>query len=294
MTQIYTDVNRKHDFILFFDVTNGNPNGDPDAGNLPRTDPETMHGLVTDVAIKRKVRDFVDMTKAEEARYNIFIRKDDQALNAKLEEAYGAEDMKKGGSKAKETKKDKEEIGRKYMCHNFFDVRTFGAVMSTGDYKCGKVTGPLQIDFASSIDPILPLNVTITRVAVTRVTDDKETEMGRKTIVPYGLYQARGYFNPFLARRTGFQDDDLDIFWQALEYMWEFDRSAARGTMVCRGIYIFSHSNALGNAKSHKLFERITCNRKNETQIARSFGDYTISVNEENMPEGVTLTRLGE
>ena len=303
MTNVLTNVAQRHDFVMFFDVTDGNPNGDPDAGNLPRVDPETMQGLVTDVALKRKVRDFVDALKGDEARHKIYIQSDGEALNTKNQRAYDAEGIKSTGTKQKREDVDKTRI---WMCNNFFDIRTFGAVMTTG-VNCGQVRGPIQMTFARSIDPIIPMDITITRVAVTKAEDaevvsgeqegsmtGKQTEMGRKAIVPYGLYRVHGFFNPHFAQKTGFDSADLGLFWQALQFMWDFDRSASRGLMACRGLYIFSHETALGNESAHRLFERISCSRRNENIPARTFGDYDVNVDESLLPKGVTLTRVLE
>lgn len=299
-TSIHADSQRRHDFVLLFDVSDGNPNGDPDAGNLPRIDPETMQGLVTDVAIKRKVRDWVHAFKGDEERFKIYILGDGDALNEKHRRAYTAKGIKSTGSKQK---REDVATAREWMCQNFFDVRTFGAVMTT-NVNAGQVRGPLQLTFARSIDPITPLDLTITRVAVTRAEDatvvegddgkttGKQTEMGRKSIVPYGLYKAHGFFNPHFARQTGFDDDDLDLFWKALQMMWDFDRSASRGFMACRGLYVFTHSSPLGDAPAHKLFERLTVSRKDDVAAPRRFADYTVSVDSSQLPEGVTLHTL--
>lgn len=302
-TERYLDTNCRHDFVLFFDVTDGNPNGDPDAGNLPRVDPETMQGLVTDVAIKRKVRDFVDALKGKEERNKIYIQNDGEALNTKNQRAYTAKGIKSTGTKQKREDVDQTRL---WMCENFYDIRTFGAVMTTG-VNCGQVRGPIQLTFARSIDPIIPMEVTITRVAVTKAEDaevvagedgesasGKQSEMGRKAIVPYGLYRAHGFFNPHFAQRTSFNSDDLTLFWQALQYMWDFDRSAARGLMACRGLYVFSHESALGNAPAHKLFDTIDCQLVDQEQVARAFKDYQITIDETALPTGVTLTRILE
>lgn len=305
MTNNHLDPNCRQDFVLFFDVADGNPNGDPDAGNLPRVDPETMQGLVTDVAVKRKVRDFVDALHGEEARFKIYVQAEGQALNAQHQRAYEALKLNSTGSKQKREDVDQ---ARAWMCQNFFDIRTFGAVMTT-QVNCGQVRGPMQLTFARSIDPIVPMEITITRVAVTKEEDaqvvegeregemtGKQTEMGRKAIVPYGLYRAHGFFNPHFAQKTGFDEKDLDLFWQSLQHMWDFDRSAARGMMACRGLYIFSHESALGNMQAHKLFERVQCTRaQNGAEAARAFSDYSITlVDERNLPKGVTLTKLVE
>lgn len=298
-TEIYTDPTRRHDFVLLFDVTDGNPNGDPDAGNLPRIDPETMQGLVTDVAIKRKVRDWVDLHRGHEERFKIYVQSG-EALNAKHERAYTALGLKSTGSK-----QAAEDVlqARDWMCANFYDIRTFGAVMTTG-VNCGQVRGPVQITFARSIDTVVPLDVSITRVAVTRkedavvVTADggeqsgKTTEMGRKAIVPYALYRAHGFVVPAFAAKTGFSAEDLALFWQALGSMWDLDRSASRGMMACRGVYIFSHDNPLGNAPAHKLIERVRVARQPGVDTPRGFGDYVIEIDDADLPAGVTLTRL--
>lgn len=303
MTERYLDTTCRQDFVLFFDVTDGNPNGDPDAGNLPRVDPETMQGLVTDVALKRKVRDFVHALKGQEARNKIYVLNDGEALNSKHQRAYTDLGIKSTGTKQKREEVDKT---RDWMCQNFYDIRTFGAVMTTG-VNCGQVRGPVQLTFARSIDPIVPMEVTITRVAVTKPEDaevvageegegssGKQTEMGRKALVPYGLYRAHGFFNPHFAEKTKFAADDLALFWQALQYMWDFDRSAARGLMSCRSLYVFSHATALGNAPAHRLFDRITCRLQEGRQVARTFGDYQITVDATDLPEGVVLSRILE
>ena len=303
-TNQHLDPSRRHDFVLFFDVTDGNPNGDPDAGNLPRVDPETMQGLVTDVAIKRKVRDFVDALHGEEARFKIYVQAEGQALNAQHRRAYEALDLKPTGSKQKREDVDQT---RAWMCQNFFDIRTFGAVM-TMQVNCGQVRGPMQMTFARSIDPIVPMDIAITRVAVTKEEDaqvvegeregemtGKQTEMGRKAIVPYGLYRAHGFFNPHFAQKTKFDEKDLALFWQALQHMWDFDRSAARGLMACRGLYVFSHESALGNTQAHKLFERVQCQPAADgSAVARTFGDYRVTISEADLPDGVTLMKLVE
>ncbi|HMP40545.1 MAG TPA: type I-C CRISPR-associated protein Cas7/Csd2 [Roseiflexaceae bacterium] len=298
--QIIIDINRRHDFVLLFDVTDGNPNGDPDAGNLPRVDPETMQGLVTDVAIKRKVRDWIDLARGEESRYKIYVQSG-VALNAQHRRAYDDLGLKSSGSK--QVKEDIDKA-REWMCANFFDIRMFGAVMTTG-VNCGQVRGPLQFTFARSIDPIIPLDLSITRIAVTREEDakivvaedggettGKQTEMGRKALVPYGIYRAHGFFNPHFARQTKVSEEDLSLFWQALEQMWDVDHSASRGMMSCRGLYVFSHESHLGNAPAHALFDRVTVERRAEITAPRLFRDYTVTINDEALPEGISLTRL--
>jgi CRISPR-associated protein Csd2 len=296
---VYTDVNRRHDFVLLFDVVDGNPNGDPDAGNLPRVDPETMQGLVTDVAIKRKVRDYVALAKENVEPYRIYVQAG-EALNTRHKEAYDALGLKSTGTK--QLSMSDVSDARGWMCGKFYDIRMFGAVMSTG-VNCGQVRGPMQITFARSISPIVPLDLSITRVAVTRAEDmavtagedgvgtgGKQSEMGRKALVPYALYLAHGFFNPHFARTTGATADDLELFWAALQMMWDTDRSASRGMMACQGLYIFSHESSLGNAPAHKLFERISASTS--VVAPRSYKDYSVTVAGENLPDGVSLTTL--
>jgi CRISPR-associated protein Csd2 len=284
-------INNRYEFVLLYDVENGNPNGDPDAGNMPRIDPETGFGIVTDVCLKRKIRNYVELVQGDKTGYRIHI-KEGTALNQNHEEAYKAVDLKPR-EKADQTGVDK---ARQWMCANFFDVRTFGAVMSTGD-NCGQVRGPVQINFSRSIDPIIQQEVTITRQAVTRIEDiDKERTMGRKHIVPYGLYRAEGYVSAKLAndgakaKGTGFSEDDLQLLWEALINMFEHDHSAARGKMASLKLIVFKHDSDLGNAPSHLLFDRVTVARKPEVTTPRSFADYDVDIiDRENMPEGVKL-----
>ena len=297
---LINDTTKRHDFILLFDVTDGNPNGDPDAGNLPRIDPETMQGLVTDVCIKRKIRDFVNLDRGTDERFKIYIEHKG-VLNRQQDRAYTAlgkadyKDKKKPDGK---TQKD----ARSWMCENFFDIRMFGAVMTT-EVNCGQVRGPVQFTFGRSVDPIVPLDISITRVAVTKEekarargsdeegpTEAEHGEMGRKAMLPYGLYKAHGFFNPHFAKDTGADETDLQLIWDALGQMWEIDRSAARGMMACRGVYIFTHDNSLGKAPAHKLFELIDVKKKADVTAPRSFRDYVVSVG--NPPEGVKLTSL--
>ena len=299
---VHSDIGRRHDFVLLFDVSDGNPNGDPDAGNLPRIDPETMQGLVTDVAIKRKVRDWIHALKGDAARYKIYVLGDGEALNDKHQRAYTNLGITSQGKKQQRGDVDQVRI---WMCENFFDIRTFGAVMTTG-VNAGQVRGPVQLTFARSIDPITPLDVSITRVAVTKsedativVADDgtakgKTTEMGRKAIVPYGLYRLSGFFNPYFAQQTGFTNDDLDLLWQALMLMWDFDRSAARGLMACRGLYVFSHTSPLGDAPAHTLLDRVSVVRREDVAVPRSFADYRVTVNTEAMSEKITIGTILE
>ncbi|WP_017306221.1 type I-C CRISPR-associated protein Cas7/Csd2 [Spirulina subsalsa] len=371
---IHTDPNRRHDFVLLFDVLDGNPNGDPDGGNLPRTDAETMQGLVTDVCLKRKVRNYVEVyseyeaTEAEKERLKIFVEhhgvlneqirrayvgsglpvsepvsdviKEEKVLTAlrnladELPSAFAIEDEEEGDNvvstltysgelsaeELKEEYKQLEEFSdwkvakkfveglvkksgkpaktgqnietaKQWMCANFYDVRMFGAVMSTG-LNAGQVRGPVQLTFARSIDPVLPLDWSITRMAVTEAKEDRVNlqTMGRKTQIPYGLYRGFGFFSPFLAQQTGVTEEDLALFWQAIQGMWELDRSASRGLMALRGLYIFSHEKRLGNAPAHKLFDRITV--ESGSNAPRSFKDYQVVINKEDLPEGVELTEL--
>ena len=277
----------RHDFLMFFEVTNGNPNGDPDAGNMPRIDPETGYGIVTDVAIKRKIRNYAELVKGDSKGYRIYV-KEGTPLNQNHVEAYEAIGLK---TKSNATAAQVNDA-RKWMCANFFDVRTFGAVMSTGD-NCGQVRGPIQINFSRSIDPIVQQEVTITRQTVTKIEDaDKERTMGRKHVVPYALYKVEGYVSAKLAndasKGTGFSEDDLSLFWDALVNMFEHDHSAARGKMASRKLFVFKHKDELGNAPSHKLFDMVQVEKNDGVIIPRKFGDYTVKV-EGDAPDGVDL-----
>jgi CRISPR-associated protein Csd2 len=368
-----TDPQRRHEFVLLFDVTDGNPNGDPDAGNMPRTDPETGRGLVTDVALKRKVRDFVTLVGQAEtdpqrkAALNIYVehrgvlnsqhRKAYEALNIKttesaskpvpedlreafqqvllpdgfalteaveegdaihltysgeleqsefsaalgqIEEELGkparklAEELAKS-AKGRKPSRTEVEQARKWMCAHFFDVRLFGAVMSTG-VNAGQVRGPMQLTFSRSVDPVYPRDLAITRVAVTKEEDSmrKETEMGRKNLVHYGLYVAHGFYSPFLADGTGVTEADLTLFWEALQHMWETDRSASRGLMAPRGLYVFTHEKKLGNAPAHKLFDLVQVVRKEGVTVPRQFQDYRVQVTDPEAYPGVRLDRILE
>ena len=368
---VHTDPNRRHDFILIFDVTDGNPNGDPDAGNLPRTDPETMQGLVTDVALKRKVRNFVALVAEDEddeerrSALNIYVEHKGVALNAQHRKAYKALDIptsepgsmpvtdtdvletlrtlalpdgftllepaeesgqlelvysgelseedrkaaldaigtenaaakrfaEKVSKEAKTVKASRDQVTQssEWMARHFYDIRMFGAVMTTG-INAGQVRGPVQLTFARSVDPVIPQDLAITRVAITREEERerKETEMGRKTLIPYGLYVGYGFYSPFFAAQSGVGEADLDLFWGALVNMWDLDRSAARGMMSLRGLYVFTHDRKLGNAPAHELFERIRPTLHDGVASLRKFSDYTVDVGDD-LPEGVTLTRL--
>ena len=287
----------RYDFVLLFDVKDGNPNGDPDAGNLPRLDAETGHGLVTDVSLKRKVRNFVGIAKGEQPPYEIYV-KEKAILNNQHKRAYigiGREDMLAGDDK-KRKGGDAVDEARKWMCRNFFDVRTFGAVMSTG-INCGQVRGPVQLTFAHSIDPIIAQEHSITRMAVATEAEAEKQDgdnrtMGRKHTVPYGLYMAHGFVSSFLAKQTGFSDEDLQLFWQALIQMFEHDRSAARGEMGTRGLYVFKHDSELGNAPAQALFERIRPRLKEGVTAPRSFDNYEVVVQKDNLPAGVSLLNM--
>jgi CRISPR-associated protein Csd2 len=291
---IYLDPEKRHDFVYLFDVADGNPNGDPDAGNLPRVDPETMHGLVTDVCVKRKIRNWVDITRGSQRGYRIYVQNKGIALNDLHREAHVARFGENGGKEqAKgEVKRQQEQDRRAWMSEHFYDIRTFGAVMTTGDYPAAQVRGPIQLTFARSVDPIVPLDLSITRVAITQSGTDKVTEMGRKALVPYALYVGRGFFTPHFARQSGFSGDDFALFWEALQKGWDLDRSASRGMMALRGLYIFSHENPLGNAAAHTLMERVSVNRASGVKAPRRFADYSVHVDDATLPAGVTLTRL--
>lgn len=292
-------IKNRYEFVILFDVENGNPNGDPDAGNMPRTDPETGYGLVTDACLKRKIRNYVEALKEDAPGYRIYV-KDNVPLNRSDREAcdYVGVDP----DKLKELKKKDEHLDEKlrdFMCSNFFDVRTFGAVMTTftkGALNCGRVCGPVQIGFARSIDPVTPQEVTITRIAITKEADaeNKNTEMGRKYIVPYGLYRAEGFISANLARKTtGFSESDLELLWQAILNMFELDRSAARGKMAVRELIVFRHDSELGNAPAHKLFDLIRVQRKDDVIYPRAYSDYTVSVDLDKLPKGVQCIRMG-
>lgn len=312
----------RHDFVLVFDVTNGNPNGDPDAGNLPRLDPETNHGLVSDVSLKRKIRNYVELAREGQAGHHIYVQ-EGAILNEAHRQAYVAvrPDDAKARTDAKLNPRDDAEAAklRDFMCANFFDVRTFGAVMSTG-INAGQVKGPVQMTFASSVEPILPVEISITRMAATNAAEHKKRSegegddgdqrtdnrtMGRKHIVPYGLYVAHGFISASFAGRTGFLQADLDLLFEALANMFEHDRSAARGEMTTRRLIVFRHSNALGNAPAHVLFDRVRIGRNVDGEFrplddrglgnlppARKYGDYIVEIDREGLPEGVEILDL--
>lgn len=291
-------IKNRYEFTILFDVENGNPNGDPDAGNMPRIDPETGYGIVTDVCLKRKIRNCIETLCEDKEGYKIYI-KDGVPLNDSDNTAYIA--FGTDEKKIKELKKDDPEIDKKicqFMCKNFFDIRTFGAVMTTfvkAALNCGQVRGPVQLGFARSIDPIVTQEVTITRVAITTKKDaeNKSTEMGRKYIVPYALYRVDGYISANLARKvTGFSEDDLALLWQSIINMFEYDRSAARGNMAVRELIVFKHASELGNAPAYKLFDTVSVKRKDGVVTARSYNDYEVEVAEEKLPEGVSCARM--
>lgn len=293
-------ITHRYEFVYLFDVTNGNPNGDPDAGNLPRLDPETNKGLVTDVCLKRKIRNYVSLAKGETPGHAIYMA-EKAVLNeqhALGRQAVGLKKETKDELKKLPKDKDKARKITAWMCGNFFDIRSFGAVMATG-VNAGQVRGPVQMGFATSIDPVVPMEVSITRMAVTTAEEAEKQSgdnrtMGRKHIIPYGLYRAHGFVSAKLAERTGFSDDDLQLLWQALTQMFEHDRSAARGEMAARKLFVFEHENAMGNAPAHQLFElvRVTNTRGEGEGPARVFSDYKVEVDQAQVPDGVTLIEM--
>ena len=289
-----TAIANRYEFVFLFDITNGNPNGDPDAGNLPRLDPETNRGLVTDVCLKRKIRNFVSLDKEDAQGYAIYMQ-EKAVLNNQHRKAYDANALKPEDKKLPKEEEKARAITR-WMCNNFFDVRTFGAVMTTG-INAGQVRGPVQMAFATSIDPVVPLEISITRMAV---TTEKEAEaqsgdnrtMGRKHIIPYGLYRAHGFISAKLAERTGFSDEDLALFWQALINMFEHDRSAARGEMAARKLIVFEHESAMGNAPAHVLFDTVKVGLAKGEAAPRQFSDYRVEVETVAVPSGVTVHEM--
>lgn len=288
-------IQHRYDFSLFFDVENGNPNGDPDAGNMPRIDPETSLGIVSDVCLKRKVRNYVDLVKSESVEdvdasgdlgYKIYVQ-EKAVLNERNKLAYDRNNLKSESKKLPKKLEDQRAVTA-FMCNNFYDIRAFGAVMAT-EVNCGQVRGPIQMCFGQSIDPVVPQEMSITRMAVTNQKDvDKERTMGRKQYVPYGLYRVNGFISASLAEKTGFSQADLDLFFEALMNMFENDRSAARGLMTSRKLYVFEHESRLGNAPAHTLFDTVTA-RKDSDGPARAYGDYEIVADKSAVPEGVTL-----
>ncbi len=298
-------IKNRYEFVVLFDVENGNPNGDPDAGNMPRIDPESGLGLVTDVCLKRKIRNYVETVKENEKGYQIYIR-EDVPLNRSDREAckdvgIDETDEKKVTDALKKLKKSDPDVDvklRDYMCENFFDIRTFGAVMTTfvkASLNCGQVRGPVQLGFARSVDPIVSQEVTITRVAITTEKDaeNKNTEMGRKSIVPYGLYRVEGYISANLARKvTGFSEEDLELLWDAIINMFENDHSAARGKMAVRELIVFKHSKELGDCPAYKLFDAVEVKKVDDVEYPRSYQDYTVQIHEEQIPESVEVKRM--
>lgn len=289
-----TPISNRYEFVLLYDVENGNPNGDPDAGNMPRIDPETGYGIVTDVCLKRKIRNYVELVKGDTLGDKIYI-KENIPLNAQHETAYAGTGIPLPTTDAekKALRLNTEKVGtlRQWMCKNFYDIRTFGAVMTT-DVNCGQVRGPIQINFSRSIDPIVQQEVTISRLTVTRKGEDKLTEFGRKHVVPYALYRVEGYVSAKLAndgaKGTGFSETDLQLFWDALVNMFEHDHSAARGKMASRRLFVFRHKDELGNAPSHKLFDMIKVEKDERVVAPRKFSDYIVQV-DGKLPDGVEL-----
>lgn len=302
-------IKNRYEFMILFDVENGNPNGDPDAGNMPRIDPETNLGIITDVCLKRKIRNYVETVKEDAAGYRIYI-KENTPLNRSDNEGFvyagieNASSMKpdelKKAIKARESAgADVDAVVREFMCGNFYDIRTFGAVMTTmvkGNLNCGQVRGPVQLGFSRSVEPVIPREITITRVAITTEADAKEkgTEMGRKYIIPYGLYRCEGYVSANLARKTtGFSETDLELLWDAILNMFEQDRSAARGNMAVRELILFKHDSELGNAPAWKLFNAVRILRREGVQVARAYSDYAVSIDASAIPDNVEIIRKG-
>lgn len=290
-------IKNRYEFVVLFDVENGNPNGDPDAGNLPRIDPESGYGLVTDVCLKRKIRNYIDAVKENEEGYKIYIR-EDIPLNRSDNTAYAA--LETDEKEVKELKKKDPDIDTKirdFMCMNFYDIRTFGAVMTTfvkASLNCGQVRGPVQLGFARSVDPIDSQEVTITRIAITTEKDaeNKKTEMGRKSIVPYGLYRVEGYISANLARKvTGFSEDDLELLWEAIINMFEIDHSAARGKMSVRELIVFKHSKELGDCPAYRLFDAVEVKKNEDVIYPRKYTDYSVTIHEEQIPDSIEVSR---
>ena len=291
-------IKNRYEFVVLFEVENGNPNGDPDAGNMPRIDPETGYGLVTDVCLKRKIRNYVEAVKSGESGYDIYI-KERVALNTNDKRAYA--EFEVDDKSIKDEKKKDPDLDAKikdYMCKSFYDIRTFGAVMTTfvkAALNCGQVRGPVQITFARSIDPVVQNEVTITRVAITTEADaeKKNNEMGKKFIIPYALYRAEGFVSANLAQKsTGFSEDDLALLWDAIINMFELDHSAARGRMAVRELIVFKHDSEFGNVPSYKLFDTVSVKRKDITALARNYCDYVVSVDMSSIPSGVMCSRM--
>lgn len=291
-------IKNRYEFVILFDVENGNPNGDPDAGNMPRIDPETNYGIVTDVCLKRKIRNYIETVCEDKEGHRIYI-KEKVPLNRSDAEAYAYLGVDEKTIKdKKKSDPDLDRNIRDFMCRNFYDIRTFGAVMTTfvkAYLNCGQVRGPVQLGFARSVDPIIPQELTITRVAITTEADaeKKGGEMGRKYVVPYGLYRCEGYVSANLARKTtGFSEADLSLLWEAILNMFEHDHSAARGKMAVRKLVVFKHDSEFGNAPAHKLFDTVSVKRKAEVDVARKYQDYEVAVNTAMIPEGVTCQQM--
>lgn len=294
-------IQNRYDFVLYFDVKNGNPNGDPDAGNMPRIDPETSRGIVSDVCIKRKIRNYVQLVKGQDIDdpdvddgslgYKIYVQ-ESAVLNERNEMAYKHYGLKPTSKKLPKNVEERVKV-TKFMCDNFFDIRAFGAVMTT-EINCGQVRGPIQLCFSESVDPVLPLEMSITRMSVTNAKDvDKERTMGRKQYIPYGLYRLEGFISAPLAEKTGFNEQDLELFFQALMNMFEHDRSAARGLMSSRALIVFKHESKLGNAPAHRLFEAVSMNKKEGVELPRGFDDYEpLAVDRTLIPEGVEVMEM--
>ena len=291
-------IQNRYDFVFFCDVKNGNPNGDPDAGNLPRIDPDTSQGIISDVCIKRKIRNYVDLIKGEaiddpdvsegELGYKIYVQ-ESAVLNERNRKAYVHYNLTPQAKKLPKKVEDQIKV-TKFMCDNFYDIRAFGAVMTTG-VNCGQVRGPVQLCFGESIDPVVPLEMSITRMAATEAKEDKDNKtMGRKQYVPYGLYRIEGFVSASLAEKNGFCQADLDLLWEALMNMFENDRSAARGLMTSRELIVFKHKSKFGNAPAHRLFDLVHVDKADpKNQVAREFGDYTITIDEGKLPQGVEI-----
>lgn len=289
-----TTLNNRYEFVLLFDIKDGNPNGDPDAGNMPRLDPETNQGLVTDVCLKRKIRNYVELTQGDNVGYAIYMQ-EKAILNEQNKKAYDAQGLK---PESKKLPKDAEKAKAltQFMCDNFFDVRTFGAVMST-EVNTGTVRGAVQLAFARSIDPVFPQEISITRMAVTTKEESEKQAggnrtMGRKSIIPYGLYRVHGFISAALAEKTGFSEEDLALLWKALAEMFEHDHSAARGEMASQKLIIFKHADKLGSAPAHKLFDLIKVEAKNKEVPTRHFSDYAVTINREALPQSVEIIEL--
>lgn len=278
-----SELRNRIDFVYLFDVQDGNPNGDPDAGNLPRVDAETGMGLVTDVCLKRKVRNYVEVAKELADGYDIFVR-EKAVLNTAIDKAHDDSSVKEA--------KDKIEAARQFMCKNYYDIRTFGALMTTGK-NAGQVRGPIQLTFARSVDPIVALEHSITRMAVTKIEDiDKERTIGRKATVPYGLYLCHGFISANLAKQTGFDEADLELFWEALQNMYDVDRSATRGMMSAQKLIVFKHESELGNAPANKLFDLVKVEKKEGVGVPRSFSDYKVTINTDQLPANVEILEI--